>query len=44
VVRQWFHKVASRIYDHEYLLEMLPKGDKYTSILTGGLLACVKVR
>ncbi|GIC89799.1 uncharacterized protein Aud_006227 [Aspergillus udagawae] len=40
-VKEWFRKVAARISNHQYLLEMLPSGDKYTSILIGGLTACI---
>jgi hypothetical protein len=42
-VKEWFRKVAARISNHQYLLEMLPSGDKYTSILIGGLTACINV-
>ncbi|OKL61127.1 hypothetical protein UA08_03089 [Talaromyces atroroseus] len=41
-VKEWVHKIARRINNHRYLLDMLPTGDKYLSILTGGLTACVK--
>lgn len=42
-VKGWFGKVAGRINNHKYLLDMLPSGDKYTSVLIGGLTACIKV-
>ncbi|PYH66433.1 uncharacterized protein BO88DRAFT_456285 [Aspergillus vadensis CBS 113365] len=38
----WFVKVAGRINNHKYLLDMLPSGDRYTSVLIGGLTACIK--
>ncbi|KAL3261639.1 hypothetical protein ABHI18_003568 [Aspergillus niger] len=41
-VKGWFSKVAGRIDNHKYLLDMLPSGDKYTSVLIGGLTACIK--
>ncbi|RAK92303.1 hypothetical protein BO79DRAFT_277072 [Aspergillus costaricaensis CBS 115574] len=41
-VKGWINKVAGRINNHKYLLDMLPSGDKYTSVLIGGLTACIK--
>lgn len=42
-MKEWAHKVAGKIGEHQHLLDVLPTGDKYFSILTGGLTACIKV-
>lgn len=41
--KSWFFNFARRVNNHKYLLDMLPLGDKYTSVLTGGFTACIKV-
>jgi hypothetical protein len=40
--RNWFRKTASTINNHNYLFELIPAGDKYTSIITGSFTALVK--
>lgn len=42
-VRAWFYKVATSVDGCSYLFDMLPTGDKYTSVLIGGVMACIKV-
>ncbi|KAK2758236.1 hypothetical protein FQN54_004080 [Arachnomyces sp. PD_36] len=41
-VKSWFFTFSRRINNHKFLLDMLPVGDKYTSVLTGGFTACIK--
>ncbi|KAL4864487.1 hypothetical protein BDV12DRAFT_188914 [Aspergillus spectabilis] len=38
--KEWFHIVATGI--NKYLLDMLPTGHSYTSVLTGGITACIQ--
>ncbi|KAL5339790.1 hypothetical protein BJX70DRAFT_147313 [Aspergillus crustosus] len=42
IIRGWFTKVGIGINNHKHLLDMLPTGDNYTSVLTGGITACIK--
>jgi hypothetical protein len=39
-----FEWVAQSLNNHNYLFDLMPKGDKYTSILVGAFSAVVKVR
>ncbi|KAK8124348.1 uncharacterized protein PG998_000107 [Apiospora kogelbergensis] len=42
-VRGWFRDVARTVHRHEYLLKLLPDGDKYTSVLVGAFTALIQV-
>lgn len=42
--KAWFHKVAESVNSHKYLFDLLPHGDKYTTLLVGALTATIKVR
>ena len=42
-VKAFFGKSAQVLDDYNYLFDLLPTGDKYTSVFTGALTAIVKV-
>lgn len=43
-VKSFFTKSAQSLDNHNYLFDLLPSGDKYTSVFTGAFSAVVKVR
>jgi hypothetical protein len=43
-VKSLFTKSAQVLDNHNYLFDLLPNGDKYTSVLTGAFSTVVKVR
>ncbi|KAK7983230.1 hypothetical protein PG989_010632 [Apiospora arundinis] len=42
-VRGWFRGVAQTMNRHKYLLQLLPDGDKYTSVLVGAFTTLIQV-
>jgi hypothetical protein len=42
-IKAFFSKSAQVLNDHNYLFELLPTGDKHTSVFTGAFSAIVKV-
>lgn len=43
-VKGWFRGLGQSFSNHSYLFDLLPTGDKYTSVLVGSFTALVKVR
>ena len=42
-VKAWFVGIAGTIQNHNYLLKLLPDGDKYTSVLVGSFTVLIQV-